>query len=623
MTQSSGRFLPSNLLVIPGEAIEQFIGRPDFIELICATHIDWNNALLLDAPQAVESLLSAVNGVVGSTRGLTDSGMRLLGRFQVDLENVAKHSALTDRFDIVSLIGKGSNSIALKAVNKSIGLPIVLEMMRPIVPRRAEKAIRKLGSLGGIHGLVGPIDSYAIEGVSVSGDPVRLYCIVFPFKDAITFNEYLKKRPPISPLFFEAFIRQVCGVLADLEGAGLQHGDLHGANILVSREAPLLEFTIIDPSPGLGVDSENHGAPSDLQWFREHLAKALLILQRNLPSISVQKHLGPRLYDLVNRIEQDEFISFREIVRLVAFSPRYERWLEAKSVFIKQKFDQPRPFGLLRWEELTDPAEAIDLFEPYPELFKRIRIFGNSLIVGARGSGKSTYLAALAYFPGGAKRLVPANEIFGILFSCRQGEFKQLSRDFLQFDAYGRRAVKHILVLKIIRRLLATLSSAVDRGEFDISGDLSGLYTFADSHMPSGCSIPRIGLTPSESLGNLCAGTVRWEEVEMDSLFRNTSPHEARASHELDEQSLLHFCEIVRGLFPQLAAVQFYILFDDAGAPNIPHETQHVLNDLVTSSNMNCRTQQVERLKRHMTLRLSILRVHTLAKGALISREMK
>ena len=36
---------------------------------------------------------------------------------------------------------------------------------------------------------------------------------------------------------------------------------------------------------------------------------------------------------------------------------------------------------------------------------------------------------------------------------------------------------------------------------------------------------------------------------------------------------------------PVLSTARFYFLFDDAGAPNIPYETQQVLNDLVTSSN--------------------------------------
>src|ERR1035441_5434401 len=79
----------------------------------------------------------------------------------------------------------------------------------------------------------------------------------------------------------------------------------------------------------------------------------------------------------------------------LALNPRYEQWLRDRSAFVTAKFAPPKPLGLLRWEEIADPAQAVELFEPYPELFRRGKLFGNSLIVGARGSGKSTYLAAL------------------------------------------------------------------------------------------------------------------------------------------------------------------------------------------------------------------------------------
>jgi tRNA A-37 threonylcarbamoyl transferase component Bud32 len=533
----------------------------------------------------VVELLEKVSGLPTADHSLTPSGLRLLGRLQIDLESAARSSLLAERFQILDVIGKGSSSVALKAVNKRVGRTVVLKVLRPVRPEPVEAAIEKLGTLDGIPHLVAPIDSYVIDTTSSAEDAVRLYCIVFPFISAITLDEYLRNRAPVTPFFFEAFIRQVGGVLEELEARAMPHGDLHGANILVSSEDPSLEFTVIDPSPGIGEASPYSREMSDFAWFKEHLANALLVLQRHLPSISIQKHFGPRLFAAINRILQADTMAFREVLQLLEVNPRYKQWLREREAFVASKFKQPRPLGLLRWEEIADPAQAVELFEPYPELFRRVRGFGNSLVVGARGSGKSTYLAALAYFPGAKKRLVDLSEVFGVLFSCRQGEFKQISSDFIRFDAKSRVAVKHVFALKVIRRLLATLALASELGEVTSAGDMKALYEFVRRYMPKDVSIARVSTSPTAAVCNLAAGVVRWEELEIKRLFAGFDASTDIARSHLDEASLLEFCELVRDLFPTLSTTQFYFLFDDAGDPNIPREAQHVLNDLVTSSN--------------------------------------
>jgi tRNA A-37 threonylcarbamoyl transferase component Bud32 len=504
---------------------------------------------------------------------------------QIDLVLAVKSSRIAEKFEIGDVIGEGSTSVALKAINKTVGRPVVLKVLRPSNYRQVQAAIARLGTLDDIPHLVAPIDSYEIETSSIAGDRTKLFCIVFPFIPATTFDDYIGRRAPVTPYFFEAFIRQVGGVLRALEARKMPHGDLHGANILVSSEDPNLEFTIIDPSPGLTGISPYRRRWSDFDWLKEHLSNALMVLQRHLPSISTQKHLGPRLFSVINRVLEAKSMSFREVLELLENNPRYSRWLKDREAFVASKFQQPKPLGLLRWEEIADPALAVELFEPFPELFKRVRGFGNALVVGARGSGKSTYLAALAYFPGAKRRLVEPKEVFGVLFSCRQGEFKQISSDFISFDPKSRLAVKHVLVLKIMRRLLATLSAASELGEVACAGELKSLYSFVRRYLSDDVSIPHVGSESAAAISNLAAGVVRWEELEVRRLFADSNFEHGKARPHLDESSLLEFCELVRSLFPGLATSQFYFLFDDAGHPNVPRDAQHVLNDLVTSSN--------------------------------------
>jgi len=568
-----------------GRILGFFLHRDDAPQLLRETHVDWAAGSILKAPPQVVEVLRQTAGCEADQRTLTTSGLRILGRLQINLESAARSSRLSDHFEIIGPIAKGSSSVALKAINKRVGRTIVLKLLQSSKPELVEAAIKRLGAVDGIPHLVAPMDSYTIPATSIAEDPVELYCIVFPFIDGTTLDDYLFKRPPVTPFYFEAFVRQVGGVLRDLEMRGMTHGDLHGRNILVSSEDPNLEFTVIDPSHGLTSASPYTRQRSDFEWFKEHLAVALFGLRHHLASISIQRHLGPRLFSIINRILQADRMTFREVFGLLEDDPFYAQWLRDRTEFISTKFKQPMPLGLLRWEEIADPAQALDLFEPFPGLFRQVRAFGNSLIVGPRGSGKSTYLAALAYFPAAKKRLVEPTEVFGVLFSCRQGEFKQISHDFIRFDAASRIAVKHILALKIIRRVLAILSSASGLGELASSGDMTHLYEFVRSHVPGEASIPRVSASPTAELSNLAAGVVRWEELEMRRLFATSDASRNIAPRHLNEASLLKFCELVRGVFPALASSRFYFLFDDAGEPNIPRDAQHVLNDFVASSN--------------------------------------
>ncbi|MGC2659634.1 MAG: protein kinase [Bryobacteraceae bacterium] len=568
---------------MPGRVLSAFIQSSASAQLLRVTHVDWHTDKLLAAPTEILELLTVVNGLGDDRTILNFTGIRLLGNMQVDLETVAAASRVAEKFQVSGVLAKGSNSIALKATNRGVGRTVVIKVLRPGHLERNGQAIRGLGLLENISHLVTPVDAFVVELESCSGDLVPVHCVVFPFVNAITLEAFVRTRPPVDPYFFEAFIRQVGSVLEELERRGSRHGDLHARNILVSSEDPSLEFTVIDPSGDLAETSPYGRQQSDLDWFKEHLSSALVLLQRQLPTVSTLKYLGPRLFSVVHRIVQTDSISFNEILRLLDANSRYQEWVRLRASFIEKKFKEPPPLALLRWEEIADPAQALELFEPYPEFFRRVRTFGNSLIVGARGSGKSTYLAALAYFPGAKQQLVDRAEVFGVLFSCRQGEFKQLSSDFLLFGSHTNLAVKHVLVLKIVRHVLRILADAVERAELTPSTDAQALHDFIRPYMMPE-TITRVRASTAADLSNLAAGVIRWEESEIWRLFQRTNDLGSQPKR-LDEHALLTFCGAVRRMFGQLATTQFYFLFDDAGEPNIPRETQHVLNDLLTSSN--------------------------------------
>jgi len=240
----------------------------------------------------VVDLLKKVKGLGEDNRTLTPSGMRILGRLQIDLESAAKSSSLAEHFEIEGPIARGSSSIALKAVNRRVRRPVVLKILQPVLPEVAEAAIARLGSLDGIPHLVAPIDSDVIETESVAGDRLRLYCIVFPLVRAITLEEYLSRRPPITPFFFEAFIRQIGGVLEKLEERECHTVTYTGETSWSVVRIQALNLLLLTPRLALARAPHYSRSRSDFEWLQRHLSEALVVLQRHLPSVSIQSTLG-------------------------------------------------------------------------------------------------------------------------------------------------------------------------------------------------------------------------------------------------------------------------------------------------------------------------------------------
>jgi len=75
---------------------------------------------------------------------------------------------------------------------------------------------------------------------------------------------------------------------------------------------------------------------------------------------------------------------------------------------------------------------------------------------------------------------------------------------------------------------------------------------------------------------------VRIEMKVLDNLFNNKKD---LLNHIATELNVLNFFQAVRSSFLELSNTRFHLLFDDAGAPNIPSEVQCIINDIIISSN--------------------------------------
>lgn len=574
----------TNKLIEAAASFVVFLEKENLEEVRSTTEFNWQAKSFKACHAGLESLLIAKDLAYKDSGGFlhaTEKGFAFLGKVLIDLDKYLRtHEQINNRYTLIKKLAAGKNSIAYQARDDLLGSTVVLKFFRPGRGKGIIENVSKVGALSTTSVLVHPLNLCVLHLADTHNNLVRIDVLVFPYVDGVTLREYIATEQNSSPVVVEAFIEQIAGALSVLHEAGLYHGDLHPNNILVTSErSGKIGFRLIDISYGTDEPSEFEMPSTDMEGFKFILNLALNDIQRRLVSLSLRKYLGARIFTLVQFILSEEDISFASITDELTIGSRFTRFNQAKEEFIRTKFQSPRDFGILRYEEFSNPNVAIKLFYPFPELFERLCAFGSAALLGHRGTGKSTYMAAMNFFPEVSDPPVKFKENFGILFSCRQGEFRKFSNRNLRRP--GKVQIKDILITKIIRKTLSLLVEGVAQQRIRPPKSVRPMAEVLLSRIQH-----TQGIIVSHQLSELASlkSTVLSAEIHLiDKLFANEQlPPESKL---LDEHSLGQFFESVRQSFSDLNLTRFSILFDDAGAPNIPTDVQSLICDLMASTN--------------------------------------
>ncbi|MFT3784157.1 MAG: lipopolysaccharide kinase InaA family protein [Nibricoccus sp.] len=573
----------TNDLIGATSALRGFIQGTDLAALARETIVDWNNNVLKSAPEALCLLLAELRYLDSQSKHFDRRGRALLGKLLLDLdEKVGVGLEVNQRYSLEEKLVSGKNSITFRAKHLLLGREVVVKFFRP---GRGEGIVQNVFRLGQVKGepyLVSPIDVLKHVILDAQGQPVMIDVLVFPFVEGMTFRSYLATERNYSPTVIIAFVEQVAYALGALESAGFSHGDVHSNNILVTTEpGGRIAFRLIDLSYGSDEASDYEFPSSDFQGFKFILRLAIEEIERRLTKISLRRYLGARIYTLVKYILSSEALPFAEILKELTNGGQFTAFNKAKNEFLGQKFTPPKDFGILRYEEIENPNVALQLFHPYPELFERLQEFGSAILFGHRGTGKSTYLAALTFFPQVKNPRVDHRKMFGVLFSCRQGEFRKFSTRHVHVVSENRLLIKDILIKKIVRKTLRSLALGVEQ---------KVLATPTSLDVISSVLLPRLQLQSGRMIAHqiseiesLRSTVLQAEIAAVDRLFAGEK--QPVLSQLLDENALCDFFRAVRTAFSELNQTRFAILFDDAGAPNVSSEVQALICDLIASTN--------------------------------------
>lgn len=416
--------------------------------------------------------------------------------------------------------------------------------------------------------------------------------IVMEYIKGRTLNEFLKEKVDIDlRKFIDNFLKEVGRTLEKVEKSGLNHGDLHSNNILVVEDElekgkKIHHFHIID---FMGIKSNEEFREfelSDFEYFKQHLLKIVKVYAYTPSGKPDLKELGDRFYYIVQNLQNEEYHSFEDLFgALSAELPTPSKLGEIK---------EP-PFSDIRFEQydINDPR-WLKRFETENVLYEPIKRFDNTICSGPRGCGKTIYLRSLTFVPGLVKliqtepgkysekgKVAFFDNVFGIYFACRQGEFKYFSKGHFEFTSKTQLLIKHIIALRIIKKTLNLINDAYTEGVFSSVPKIELILKFLTQYL-----IRDIMMTseakerPFEQFG----GILSIEENYCESILEEDTNY-PDISKMLNEHLLIDFFKVLKNSVSELSKVKFYVIFDDVSEPQVPFECQKIVNSFMACIN--------------------------------------
>ena len=310
-------------------------------------------------------------------------------------------------YTISGLIGKGCNALVFRAHSTELNLEIACK----VIPRANLVGIDKtpptwmqeIQKANGLH------DSAVVQYFhkdnwidQANGIDCALMCC--EFIQGVTLTEYIKThRGSISVAFIEDFLLQILSFMNEMATRKVQHGDLHGGNILVEDRTqqlagPPAAFRVTD----FGVLPAT--SDSTLLDDYDEVAKILrdLLRQVNYRAASPRERYG---FNILNDHILARHLTERDTTRdPMARNPRaiFERIRNIDSEFTTFQQSQATiqmstPFDYLSCEQIGEAHSLLRAL--YSERFLALTDIenrNNLVLTGPRGCGKSTVFKSLS-----------------------------------------------------------------------------------------------------------------------------------------------------------------------------------------------------------------------------------
>jgi serine/threonine protein kinase len=419
-------------------------------------------------------------------------------------------------------------------------------------------------------------------------------CIVLcaEYVDGLNLRDHLKKKDfTVSMTFIEKFLSEMLSFFDDMENHGVQHGDLHGGNILVEDRTALLgsephAFRVTD----FGVAS----ATSDAR-FRDDYEQLAFLLRELLQKINYQQ-LSTRDRFVYNFLK-DEFLVRYLCERDVTREPlaRQTRELYNILVGINNEFEkrlenaaQSRlltPFDYSSCEQIGESHSLLKAL--YSDCFlglERIQSRNNLVLTGPRGCGKSTVFKSLSlrhcYL---VKNDEPSSiQYIGIYYQCYD-----LYSAFPRYRTPGRQDAHdipmHYLTATIMIEMLETLEMWAQRYFKD---EFKKLENRVSSRIWDIMGLKKPQVPGVNTFKEICS-RLQKQRLRARNKQRFIHDHGVTIECYFGPDVLLDVSKVLMSNFSFLHNRPFYFFIDDYSIPKVSPALQKNLNRLLMQRSAN------------------------------------
>jgi len=492
---------------------------------------------------------------------------------------------IIDGYILETPLGKGSTSVTYKATIKRTGRKVALKIFKPGILDHIsfEKKIKDIVDIEYSY-LVIPYD-----WDEFIWNDTNLKYVVMKYVEGDSLKQFLEKDVNIDlKNTLKNFVLEIGEALKIIKNNGFMHGDLHENNILVEddeieeyRKRGIFHFKVID-FIGINLSEEfRKYEKTDFEYFKENFFK-IIRKYCTTPSGEIdRKKLGERFFYIHENLIEDRYTSIEDVINGLSEELPKKKEFHIKDPFtylIFENYDVKEPLWLKR-------------FKPDPTLYSNFTEFKSLICSGPRGGGKTIYMRSLSFVPSLirlAKRdpkikdkLTYFTGIFGIYFPCRQGEFKYFSDKQYDFKFKTQLFLKHILILKIIRKTISLISDAYEDEVFTSEPKVKLVLDFLSNYILKEI---RMTISAREIPFKELVSILENEEDYCIDILGDIQEYPT-ASKLFNENILIEFFKLVKKTISELSNHKFYIIFDDVSEPQVNLEVQKILNCLIACPN--------------------------------------
>lgn len=410
-------------------------------------------------------------------------------------------------------------------------------------------------------------------------------CLVLDFVDGWSIKEYISnQKTDISIDFIEVLLKTIFGLLYEMQGRGIDHGDFHSGNILVEKPkeyslTPQLNFRVTD----FAVKQASFDLGSEDDYLE--LAKTLSTLLKavdytqcemrdrfafNFIKDTLLRHLIEKdktrdslaenpegLYELLDSIDEEC----------------------SKSSVSMEKIELTTPFDYLSCEQMGGADSILKvLFSDRFIGFNDIEDKNNIVLTGPRGCGKSTIFKSLSLKHRSLTEsdLPNAVKYFGITYRCDDLYFA-FPRFIKPLNQEGIDVPIHFLTVTLLRSILESIelwskkyfSVKFSQYEEKISSQIWEMTGIKKPDTPNADTFKALIYR---------FGKER-ERARAKRSFLNDTKQKFEGYFGVEV--LTKCCDLILNGMPFLEKKPFYFFIDDYSTPKITVELQKNLNRLL------------------------------------------